>query len=152
WPCEVSASSKMRAWVSLRAGPAPTETSCSNCARSSAAKVTRYVSIVDLLLLRGAQCSIPQETGSRFTRQSKIDVILAQNIGWLNKLRWIMETSLLKTLAGKHRTSAARMSRRYRAVVQTEAGPRPCLEVRVEREGKSPLVARFGGLPLRRKK
>src|SRR5262249_22641940 len=76
---------------------------------------------------------------------------LAQNIGWLNKLRWVMEASLLKTLAGKHRTSVARMSRRYRAVVRTEAGPRPCLEVRLERAGKPPLVARFGGLPLRRK-
>jgi group II intron reverse transcriptase/maturase len=77
---------------------------------------------------------------------------LAQNIGWLNKLRWVMETSLLKTLAGKHRTSVGRVSRRYGAVVLTEEGPRPCLEVRVEREGKLPLVARFGGLPLRRRK
>lgn len=77
---------------------------------------------------------------------------LAQNIGWLNKLRWVMEISLLKTLAGKYRTSAAEMSRRYRAVAITEAGPRSCLEVRVEREGKPPLVARFGGLLLRRKK
>ncbi len=76
---------------------------------------------------------------------------LAQNIGWLNKLRWVMETSLLKTLAGKHRTSVVRISRRYHAVVQTVEGPRPCLEVKVDREGKVPLVARFGGLPLCRK-
>lgn len=77
---------------------------------------------------------------------------LAQNIGWLNKLRWVMEVSLLKTLAGKYRTSVAKMARRYRAVALTEVGPRSCLEVRVEREGKPPLVARFGGLLLRRKK
>ncbi len=77
---------------------------------------------------------------------------LAQNIGWLNKLRWVMETSLLKTLAGKHRTSVSRLSRQYRAAVLTEEGPRPCLEVTVERTGKLPLVARFGGLPLRRRK
>jgi hypothetical protein len=77
---------------------------------------------------------------------------LAQNIGWLNKLRWVMETSLLKTLAGKYRSSVAEMARRYHAVALTEEGPRPCLEVRVEREGKPPLVARFGGLLLRRKK
>ncbi|OWK39992.1 reverse transcriptase/maturase family protein [Fimbriiglobus ruber] len=77
---------------------------------------------------------------------------LAQNIGWLNKLRWVMEVSLLKTLAGKYRTRVAEMSRRYRAVALTEDGPRSCLEVRVEREGKAPLVARFGGLLLRRKK
>jgi hypothetical protein len=76
---------------------------------------------------------------------------LAQNIGWLNKLRWVMEVSLLKTLAGKYRTTVAKMARQYRAVALTEAGPRPCLEVKVEREGKPPLVARFGGLLLRRK-
>lgn len=77
---------------------------------------------------------------------------LAQNIGWLNKLRWVMEVSLLKTLAGKYRTSVNKMARRYRATVQTEEGPRSCLEVKVVREGKAPLIARFGGLLLRRKK
>lgn len=77
---------------------------------------------------------------------------LAQNIAWLNKLHWVMQTSLLKTLAGKHRASVVGMARRYRATVPTEYGPRTCLEVRVERVGKAPLVARFGGLPLRRKK
>ncbi|MBA4067433.1 MAG: maturase [Isosphaera sp.] len=77
---------------------------------------------------------------------------LAQNIAWLSKLHWVMQTSLLKTLAGKHRASVAGMARRYHATVPTEYGPRTCLEVRVERVGKTPLVARFGGLPLRRKK
>ena len=77
---------------------------------------------------------------------------LAQNIHWLNKLRWVMETSLLKTLAAKHKVSVREMARRYRATVPTEHGPRACLEVRVEREGKPPLVARFGGLPLRPRK
>jgi len=32
--------------------------------------------------------------------------LLAHNVGWFNKLHWIAETSLLKTLAGKHRSSA----------------------------------------------
>src|SRR5262245_33973814 len=77
---------------------------------------------------------------------------LAQNIGWLNRLRWVMETSLLKTLAGKHRASVRATARRYRSTVPTQHGPRHGLEVTVEREGKLPLVARFGGLPLRRKK
>jgi excisionase family DNA binding protein len=39
--------------------------------------VTRYFSIVDLLFLRGELGSDIQETGSQFTRQSKIDGILA---------------------------------------------------------------------------
>jgi group II intron reverse transcriptase/maturase len=77
---------------------------------------------------------------------------LAQNIAWLNKLCWVMQTSLLKTLAGKYRSTVSRMARRYHATVPTDYGPRACLEVQVERAGKTPLVARFGGLPLRRKK
>ncbi len=76
----------------------------------------------------------------------------AQNIAWLNKLRWVMETSLLKTLAGKHKTSVSEMVRKYRTTVPTDYGPRRCLEVKVEREGKEPLIARFGGIPLRRRK
>jgi group II intron reverse transcriptase/maturase len=76
----------------------------------------------------------------------------AQNISWLNRLRWVMETSLLKTLAGKHRTTVKRMARKYRSTVQTNHGPRRCLEVKVERDGKEPLIARFGGIPLRRQK
>jgi hypothetical protein len=67
----------MRAWVSCRAAALPTDTVCSNWARSAAVKVTRYFSMADLLFLRGALCSDTQETGSQFTRQSKIDGILA---------------------------------------------------------------------------
>src|SRR5579871_505341 len=53
WPWEVSASRRMRAWVSLRAAPLPTEIVCSNCMRSSAVSVTRYLAIMDLLFLKG---------------------------------------------------------------------------------------------------
>jgi group II intron reverse transcriptase/maturase len=74
---------------------------------------------------------------------------LADNITWLNRLHWVMRTSLLKTLAHKHRSSVTKMARRLRATVATPYGPRTCLEVQVPREGKEPLVARFGGLPLR---
>lgn len=38
---------------------------------------------------------------------------LARNIYWLNQLRWVMETALLKTLACKHRTSVKKMSDKY---------------------------------------
>jgi group II intron reverse transcriptase/maturase len=73
----------------------------------------------------------------------------ADNISWLNKLHWVMHTSLLKTLAHKHKSTVATMAHRYAAKVATPYGPRTCLEVRVPREGKEPLIARFGGLPLR---
>ena len=63
-----------------------------------------------------------------------------------------METSLLKTLANKHRSSVSTMARKYATTVDTPYGPRKCFEARVERSGRKPLVARFGGIPLRRQR
>jgi AI2M/AI1M-like, HNH endonuclease len=59
---------------------------------------------------------------------------------------------MLKTLACKHDSSVSKMAGRYRATIDTPYGPRTCFQVNVEREGRQPLVARFGGIPLRRKK
>jgi hypothetical protein len=39
---------------------------------------------------------------------------------------------------------------KYKATVETPRGPRTCFEARVKRDGKQPLVARFGGIPLAR--
>jgi len=79
--------------------------------------------------------------------------LLAQNVSWFGKLQWVAETSLLKTLAGKHKASVAAMARKYKATTETENGPRKCLRVVVQREkGKKPLVAQFGGIPLQRKR
>jgi hypothetical protein len=44
------------------------------------------------------------------------------------------------------------MADRYKTTITTPHGPRRCFEVTVEREGRTPLIARFGGIPLRRKK
>jgi group II intron reverse transcriptase/maturase len=77
---------------------------------------------------------------------------LAQNRAWLDRLRWVMETSLLKTLAAKHRTSVAKIRRKLQTTVSTEAGPRRCLEVQQPRPGRPPLIARFGGLSLARQR
>src|SRR5262249_6409113 len=75
--------------------------------------------------------------------------LLAQDVFRLGKLRWVMETSLLKTLAGKHRSSVQKMARKYKATTATSAGPRTCFQVVVPRgEGKKPLVAQFGAVPL----
>ena len=77
--------------------------------------------------------------------------LLAQDVFRLGRLHWVMETSLLKTLAGKHRSTVGKMAQKYRAVITTPAGPRKCLQVVIERDrGRKPLVARFGGIPLRR--
>ena len=79
--------------------------------------------------------------------------LLAQDVFRLGRLHWVMETSLLKTLAGKHRSTVHKMARKYRAIVETPDGPRTCLQVVIERDrGRKPLVARFGGIPLRRER
>jgi AI2M/AI1M-like, HNH endonuclease/Type II intron maturase/Reverse transcriptase (RNA-dependent DNA polymerase) len=75
---------------------------------------------------------------------------LAHNLHIFNHLRWIMTTSLLKTLAAKHKVSVTSIAKRYKTTVPTSAGPRRCFEVRVERKGKKPLVTRFGGISLKR--
>jgi hypothetical protein len=75
--------------------------------------------------------------------------LLAQDVSRLSKLRWYAETSMLKTLAAKHRSTVTKMAARYRAKVRTGDGLRACYEARVIREGKRDLVARFGGIALR---
>ena len=77
--------------------------------------------------------------------------LLAQDVFRLGRLHWVMETSLLKTLAGKHRSTVGKLARKHKAVIATPAGPRKVLQVTIERDrGRKPLVARFGGIPLRR--
>jgi hypothetical protein len=76
---------------------------------------------------------------------------LATNVCHLDKLRWVMESSLLKTLAAKHRSSVAKQAAKYGATITTPDGrTRSCLQVCLEREGKPPLKAQFGGIPLKR--
>jgi group II intron reverse transcriptase/maturase len=75
---------------------------------------------------------------------------MAYNLHQLQKLKRVMETSLTRTLAKKFKTSRAQIYRRFRALHHTEHGTYKVLEVRVERgPTKAPLVARFGGVPLR---
>jgi len=65
----------------------------------------------------------------------------------MNYIKWILQTSLLKTLASKFRCSVAKIHRLYKV---------PDLELRtyravINRPGKEPLVAIFGGMPLERR-
>jgi len=75
---------------------------------------------------------------------------LAHNIHDLSQLRWVMLTSLLKTLSAKHKESVNKIVKRYKSTVKTADGHLRCFEVKVEREGKKPLIARFGGIALKR--
>jgi group II intron reverse transcriptase/maturase len=76
--------------------------------------------------------------------------LLAQDVWRLQRLRWHAETSMLKTLAAKHKSTVTKMAARFKAKVITGDGPRTCFEARKHREGKRDLVARFGGIPLKR--
>jgi group II intron reverse transcriptase/maturase len=78
--------------------------------------------------------------------------LLAGDVYRLNRLHWVMQTSLLKTLANKHRSTVTKMASKYKDKIQTLHGPRTCIQVSVQRGGgKQPLVARFGGIALVRK-
>ena len=77
--------------------------------------------------------------------------LLAGDVGRLDRLHWVMLTSLLKTLAGKYGSTVTKMARKYAATIQTLHGPYRCMQVTVARaEGSKPLVATFGGIPLKR--
>ena len=78
--------------------------------------------------------------------------LLATDVWRLSALCWDAQTSMLKTLAAKHKSSVKKMAARHRAKIATPYGLRTCYEARVERDGKQPLVARFGGIPLVRDK
>jgi len=78
---------------------------------------------------------------------------LAYNVHRLDQLRWVMETSLTKTLAAKLRISVNKVYRKYRTTIETPYGPYKGLQVVVERGGgRPPLIAHWGGVPLRRQK
>jgi len=65
----------------------------------------------------------------------------------MNRIGWILQMSLTKTLACKHKISASSVCRRYRATHPD----RRIFRVVVERPGKEPLTAVFGGIPFERK-
>ena len=72
--------------------------------------------------------------------------LLAQDVWRLSTLRWNAQTSMLKTLAAKHKSTVTKMAARHKAKISTGDGPRTCFEARRNREGKKDLVARFGGI------
>jgi group II intron reverse transcriptase/maturase len=78
--------------------------------------------------------------------------LLAGDVWRLNRLEWAAKTSMLKTLAAKHDSTVSKMARKYKTTILTPHGPRRCFEASVERPGRKPQVARFGGIPLRRQK
>jgi group II intron reverse transcriptase/maturase len=68
------------------------------------------------------------------------------NRGRMNRIRWILETSLTKTLAHKYKCKVTEVYRRYQVVLPD----RRMLQVVIERPGKEPLVGTFGDFPFER--
>nr|WP_244202989.1 group II intron reverse transcriptase/maturase [Streptomyces rhizosphaericus] len=57
--------------------------------------------------------------------------LMAGDVFRLARLQWVMETSMLMTLANKHRSSVSKMARKYATTIDTPHGPRKCFEARV---------------------
>jgi group II intron reverse transcriptase/maturase len=73
---------------------------------------------------------------------------LAPRLTWLKQ---VMERSLTATLARKYRIRVPKVYARYQATLETPDGPRKGLRVQIEREGRPPLVAEWGGISLKRR-
>jgi len=73
---------------------------------------------------------------------------LAYNLGSLQKVKWIMEYSLLKTLANKFRMPLPRVVKKYKAETVVDGKRYKVLQVSIPRPEKKPLVATWGGVSL----
>jgi group II intron reverse transcriptase/maturase len=76
---------------------------------------------------------------------------LANDLYRLNSLKWIMEQSLAKTLATKFKVTVNKVHKQYGASWTVDGKVSKGLQVIVQREGKKPLTAKWGGIPLKRK-
>jgi len=73
---------------------------------------------------------------------------LAYNMHTLTKLEGVMETSLTKTLATKYKVSVPNIYEKYGTRLEVNGKEYKVLQVVIPREGKKPLVATWGGVPL----
>lgn len=74
---------------------------------------------------------------------------LAYNLHRLHTLKWTMEQSLTKTLAAKHRISVQAVYDHYQTERDVDGRTYKALQAKVPREGKPPLIATWGGIPLK---
>lgn len=75
---------------------------------------------------------------------------LAYNLHRLSQLKGVMESSLTKTLAQKFKSTQRKIYARFRKTITNEDGTYKVLEVVLDRgPEKKPLVAHWGGIPLR---
>src|SRR6266516_1624568 len=72
----------------------------------------------------------------------------AYNMHALQRLKWVMETSLTKTLAHKLKVTVTKVYEKYGTELKVGDKEYRGLQVRILREDKPPLVATWGGIPL----
>jgi hypothetical protein len=72
----------------------------------------------------------------------------AYNMYTLDKLKRVMEISLLKTLAVKHKTTTSQVVRKYKAELVVNDKKYSGLQVTIARQDKKPLIATWGGISL----
>ena len=73
---------------------------------------------------------------------------MAYNLHTLSRLKWMMQQSLAKTLAHKHKTSVRKIYRKYQTEIEVEGKRYKVFQVTVPRGEKKPLVATWGGITL----
>ena len=74
---------------------------------------------------------------------------MAYNLHALNKLKYMMEVSLVKTLASKYKTTCPKIYRKYSATIKTNEGSRKIILVKRDCKLGNTLVTHFGGISLK---
>jgi group II intron reverse transcriptase/maturase len=74
---------------------------------------------------------------------------LAYNMHSLHKLKWAMENSLTKTLAHKLKVSVSKIYEKYGTELTVDDKKYKGLQISIPRQDKKPLVATWGGIPLK---
>ena len=75
---------------------------------------------------------------------------LANDLSRANRLKWIMQQSLAKTLATKLKLTVKKVHKKYGTMWTVNGKPCKGLQVTIMREGKKPLIAKWGGISLKR--
>ena len=74
---------------------------------------------------------------------------LAFNLHTASRLRWIMQTSLLKTLADKHQTTVNEIVKKHEVELVVDGVKYKGLQAKIPRQDKEPLVATWGSISLK---
>ena len=75
----------------------------------------------------------------------------ARNQDRLNYLKWIIETSMLKTLAAKHKCTVMNIVNKYKSTITIDGTTYKTIEVAIKSNNGKVYKAHFGGIPLVRK-